>query len=242
MIRVGLAALECAVGDVAANTRTAVRTVREYADFDVDLMVFPEAFLQGFDAFTGDVEHDRAIALTPDVEAIERLRRIARSTRTAVCMGFLERDADELHSSALVIGKDGRDLALYRRMSPGWRVPDWDTSVYTDGVAPEVFTIADKRCTVALCGDLFTMPERFSAVDPQVVLWPLHRELDVAGWAGGELDAYAAQANEVYASVVMANDVSGESVGGAAWFRNGKVKASQGFDGSATTTLVVDLR
>lgn len=240
-MRVLLAAPRCVVGDVGANARTATQLVRDHADFDIDLVVLPEAFLHGFDAFTGDPDHDRALALAVDSEPLDRIRRVAQQTRTAVCTGFYETAGGLLHSSALVIGKDGRDLCLYRRMSPGWRVPSWDESVYVDGVAPASFVVADKECTIALCGDLFTMPERFAALKPQVVLWPLHRDLDAAGWAGGELDEYARQANEVYASVLMANDVSGDAVGGAAWFRNGKVKASAGFDGTATA-LVVDVR
>lgn len=246
-MRAALCAVESRPGDVAGNVGRLEAMVREHADWGVDVLVAGEVVVQGFEGITFDPEHDRALAWEIDGPEMTRMGRLAREVRMALCFGYLERAESRLHSSAVVLGRDGTVLANYRRMSRGWRFGTEDPAVYVEGIEPVTFELADKRCTITLCGDMFTMPERFAAMKPDVALWPVHRSGTPELWAGGELQTYAEQANEVYASVLMANNVwlgddspDERAYGGAAWFRNGKVKASSPADGTPGA-LVVDV-
>lgn len=247
-MRVALAALESHDGDVEGNLARLTAAVEEYEGWGIDVLVCGEMFAHGFGAATFDVEHDRAIAWEVDGPELGRVRRLARRAGMAVCLGFFERDGEHLHSSAIVIGRDGTTLAHYRRLSRGWRFGTEDPAVYQEGTGPVAFRLAGKACTIALCGDLWDAPERFAEVRPDVVLWPVHVSWSPQEWSAQQLDAYAVQANRVYASVLMVNNVTpaagpddtDDAVGGAAWFRNGKVKAALPCDG-APGVLVVDV-
>lgn len=201
----------------------------------VDLAVVAEAFEQGFEAITEDPRHDLAMGWEESSPEIAQDREMARRHRTAICFGFIERAGDVLHSSAIVVDRDGTTLALYRRMSPGWRGGEVDTSVYVDGTEPVCFELCGQRVTIALCGDLWVVPERFAQLDADPLLWPVFVNF-TPDRRSGEISDYSAQAGSVCRRVALVNSLAdqtptspewaGTAHGGAAWFTNGTVAAS----------------
>ncbi len=247
-MRVALAALRSDPGREDENLRQLSAAVASVAG-QVDLIVTGEAFGQGFEAITDDPAHDLAIGWTLDGPQIASVRELARQHSTAICLGFNERSGSALHSSALPIGADGEPLAVHRRMSTGWRAPDADPGIDGEGDEPAVFHLAGKRCTIALCGDLWVMPERFAATGAEVVLWPIFVNFSPQVWRDEHLQDYAHQASTVAPDVVLVNSLAGHSpaspdwvtpsYGGAARFSEGKVMRQ--LEMGAPGLLVVDV-
>jgi predicted amidohydrolase len=85
--------------DFAAAAETALAAVRRCSHADV--VVLPEATFPAY--VLGDAPLDDATV----TDAMERLREIARSTKTVIVVGAAARDGDETRNSAFVIDADG---------------------------------------------------------------------------------------------------------------------------------------
>lgn len=233
-MRVLLLALPSNVGQAQENLRGLDEALAAHRP--ADLAVVAEAFGQGFESITDDPVHDLAIGWSVDGPEIREVRELALRHQTALCFGFIERDGQSLHSSAIVVDRAGDKVALYRRISPGWRSGDADTSIYADGTSPVLFDLAGMNVTVALCGDLWDMPERFAELEPDLLIWPIFVNYRPEVWEGGELDAYAEQSATVCGNALLVNSIStarpnspewgGDAHGGAAVFQAGRIEAS----------------
>jgi predicted amidohydrolase len=156
-LRVGVAQVGAAVGDVAANLRLARRYVRLAAARGCDLVVLPECFVQGY-SIRPEV---LALAETSDGAAAGELRSLAAATGVAIVGGFLERnpaDPDHPFNAALVIGADGSLAGLYHKthlferehgaFSRGDDYPVFDLALGSDASRPPV------RVGVSICADI----------------------------------------------------------------------------------------
>ena len=74
---------------------------------DTDIILFGEAFLQGFYGATFDPAHDAQLALSPDDAIIHDIRTAAKQHGVAVSFGFIEKDGPLFYSSQITIGSDG---------------------------------------------------------------------------------------------------------------------------------------
>jgi predicted amidohydrolase len=146
VVRVGACQTREILGDVDA----AVRVVRDFAgeadEAGVDLLLFPECFLQGY---LVTEEHVRGHAFevgSPGFAAV--LARLA-SIRQMLVLGVIERDRDRYryYNTALVIA-GGRVLGGYRKtfLTTG-------ESVFTAGDAYPVFDCLGVRFGINICYD-----------------------------------------------------------------------------------------
>lgn len=95
--------------DVERNLAAVADRVDGLAD-RVDLAVFPE---QGLTGFVADERiHDAAI--TPDGEAVDRLRCLAGDAGTDLLVGAVTRDGDTYYNAAIYVASDGR-IRRYRK-------------------------------------------------------------------------------------------------------------------------------
>lgn len=228
-MRCALAALGFVNGDMARNTDAILNAMCTYAA-RADLIVFGESFLQGFFAADFDPAHDAHIALTADSPAIHRIREAARQHGVAVSFGFIEMHGDAFYSSQLTIDASGSVADLYRRVSPGWKLPHAGPR-YREGDDFHAFQLCGRRVAVGLCGDLW-YDEHVAAINriaPEVVLWPVYTDYAPAEWnTTGKLE-YAEQAGRIAADVLYVNSVCldrhGPEIarGGAAHFRGGRI-------------------
>ena len=228
-MRCALAAMGFVNGDVRHNAAVIVDTLRKYAA-QADIVLFGEAFLQGFYAATFDPAHDNAIALMQDAPMILEIRAAARQYATAVAFGFIEKAAEAFYSSYITIGPDGAVLDLYRRISPGWKEP-FAGPQYREGEAFHTFPYMGKRIAVALCGDLWydeniTLMQQ---LQPDTVFWPVYTDFDYREWNTATKHEYAQQAAAIPAPVLYVNslckDKPGDEYakGGAAHFAGGSI-------------------
>lgn len=239
-MRTVLAALPSVPGAEAENLVGLNRVLREHPD--ADLVITGEAFVQSFAALADDPSHDLALGLPLDDALLEGTRALAAELRTAVCLGLLECDGAALYSTALVIGPDGEDLAVQRRLSDSWHAEDAPPT-YAEGEDVVVFELCGRRVAVALCGDGWVVPERFAEPAPDLVLWPLYR----TAWQDGEEAEYAEQGASIAPDCLVVNclhapagaDADATAPGGAWWLRDGAVAAA--LPTGEPGCLVVDL-
>ena len=104
-----LAQLASALGDVAANTERAVAALAAHPE--VDIAVFPELFLCGYDLTLLEQS-----ARLPDCPELRRIASAAAAASTAVVVGFAERIGEsEVANSVACIDRDGSLAAVYRK-------------------------------------------------------------------------------------------------------------------------------
>jgi len=114
---VAVAQLPSSLGDVDENLRRLEEAARRAAEQTIDLVVFPECHLTGY--MFENAATARAHALVVDGPEIEAVRRICRSTRIEIVIGFLERDGDRMYNSAALVGPDGvMGVHRKRRLPP----------------------------------------------------------------------------------------------------------------------------
>ncbi len=136
------------------------------------MLCFGESFLQGFNALTWQWERDRLMAEAVDGPVVRRLMEASGAMNIALAFGLIERDGDALYSTYLAT-EGGRLLCRYRRMSTGWKEFTCTDSHYRKGREAASFLWRGRRFTVALCGDVWVMPERFR-LGEDVLLWPVY--------------------------------------------------------------------
>lgn len=193
----------------------------------VDMLLFGEAFVQGFDGLTWNYDADADIAIESGSPETARIRAAAAQNGVAVGFGYMEKAGEHIYSSFMVISARGKTICNYRRMSVGWKVRRADTH-YREGDAPAAFELNGLRFGAALCGDLWTdgVAERISACRPDVILWPVYTDFDPEVWNTTEKLEYAAQARTYCSRVLLVNSVcdgEGSARGGGAYFRDGAI-------------------
>lgn len=90
-MRAGLVSYRCKNGDTAFNMAQIERALKEAAG-KADMLLFGEAFLQGFDSLKFDFETDRAVAVSRDSETMEALKRLTKVYGAALLFGYIERE------------------------------------------------------------------------------------------------------------------------------------------------------
>jgi predicted amidohydrolase len=131
-VKVRLAQLAPRPRDVPANLARATEVIASSAP--VDLVVFPELFLSGYEL--GDPE---PLAVELDGLELGELSGAARDAATAVVVGAAERTPDGTANSAICIDADGELAAVYRKAHPF-------------GAERDVYVYGDELVTVALAG------------------------------------------------------------------------------------------
>lgn len=110
LLKIGLAQIDCRLGDVEANAERHLEWIARAREQEVDLLVFPELSLTGY----------RLLHLTPRVgmpatsPVLERLAKAAGPM--GVVLGFVEEgETGALHNSAVLL-EGGEPLCLHRKL------------------------------------------------------------------------------------------------------------------------------
>ncbi len=86
-VRCALASMGFMNEDLQYNKKVIIDTLIECST-KADIVIFGEAFLQGFYGATFNVEHDEQIAITQDDLIIQEICSVARQYATAVSFGL----------------------------------------------------------------------------------------------------------------------------------------------------------
>ena len=190
---VGLASYRFINNDLHFNLSQMERGL-EAARGKASLLVFGEAFLQGFHAMNWCYEQDRNVAITQESAIMQSLRKMTVDYGVDLLVGYLEKEGERLFSSCILIAQ-GEIAYNYRRISQGWKQYWMTDSHYCEGNSTRDFCYRGKTFRIALCGDLWDMPERFRTNG--TLLWPVCCNFTREEWETQYLTEYLAQANKV---------------------------------------------
>jgi predicted amidohydrolase len=172
---------------------------------DVDLLLFPECFLQGY---LVDSEHLRRYALDLESAAFASILRRLEPMVPTLAFGLIERRGDRYHNTAVVVAR-GALVGVYRktRLLPG-------ESAFERGDAYPVFEARGVRFGINICYDTqYAEPAaRVAAQGARLLLVPaqnMMRRSRANDWKERHHAVRAERARETGLWLVSA-DVTGE--------------------------------
>ncbi len=136
-----------AFADVAENLNTIERCCVSAASLHVDVAVFPELFLTGYNI--GDKVRELAEEVTGP--SVMRLLEIAKVSGIAIVTGFAERRGADLYNSALAISAEGQICGHHNKV---FLFGDREKQIYKPGSGFPVFELAGRRCGLSICYDI----------------------------------------------------------------------------------------
>lgn len=211
------------------NKKVIIDTMIAYSA-KADIVIFGEAFLQGFYGATFDVEHDTQIAISLHDPIIEEICSVARQYAIAVSFGFIEKTKKCFYSSQVTIDANGTVIDIYHRVSPGWKLPFADGH-YQEGDGFHSFIFMGKKVVIGLCGDLWYDEniEKVKQLKPDVLFWPVYTDFNSDEWNTTKKYEYASQARKFCDVVLYVNSVCKDKEGveiargGSVFFENGNI-------------------
>ncbi|MBO3738664.1 carbon-nitrogen hydrolase family protein [Actinoplanes flavus] len=195
----------CQTPEILGDVDAAVTVVRRFAERAVDLLLFPECFLQGY-LVTEEHVHGQAFEIGSAAfgSVLARLEEL----RPALVIGMIERDGPRYYNTAVVID-GGRVVGRYRKtfLTSG-------ESVFTRGDDYPVFQVGGVRFGINICYDT-RFPEAAAAVaagGASVLLVPaqnMMRREKAVWWQDRHHEIRACRARETGMWLASA-DVTGE--------------------------------
>lgn len=195
----------CQTPELLGDPDAALDLIAGFARHDVDLLLFPECFLQGYLVTAEHVER-WAIDLSSDAFAaiLDRLAPI----RQTLVLGLIERRGPHFFNTAAVIS-GGRFLGAYRKVHlvPG-------ELIFTPGDAYPIFESGGVRFGINICFDA-RFPRAAAAVAAQgadllvVPAQNMMRRVNAARWQGRNIKIGAERVRETGLWLALA-DVTGE--------------------------------
>lgn len=197
-------------GDVAGNTVTAARLVRQAADSGARVVVLPELFLSAYHPpILGADPAGTDVAADPDAVVadprLDPLRAVAHESDTVVVVGASVRHPDQRRTiSALVVDRAGTVRVGYDKQQL-WSA---ERELFTSGRRGATVLVDDWRLGLGICYDgCFPEHARAAAADGA------HGYLCPSGYVVGSEHRrdvyYAARALDNTMYVVFANSVDG---------------------------------
>ena len=216
--------------NIEYNKNVIINTLIKYS-LNADIVIFGEAFLQGFYGANFDVAHDTKLAIENDHAIIREIRETAKQYSIGVSFGFIEKEGDCFYSSQITIDTSGSVIDIYRRISPGWKEP-FANKQYREGNNFHIFQFMNKKVIIGLCGDLWfdENVDKVKQLRPDVVFWPVYTDFNSDEWNTSMKYEYAAQANKFCEKVLYVNSVCIDKEGfeiargGSAFFEDGNIR------------------
>lgn len=155
-------------GDVPAALHVTSEAMRQADDENVNVLCFPECFLQGYTLDAKETEERAFDVASPEFKAA--LSTIAEYKVTIV-LGIIEKDADGYYNTAIVV-RQGKILGRYRKVHLFERN-------FQPGETYPTFMVDNLKFGINICYDArFTEgASELAAQGAQVIFYPLNNRL-----------------------------------------------------------------
>jgi len=97
--------MDCEIGNPEANRRKVIARVREAAEHNAHLAIFPECALVGY--CFDSLEEAAPFAEPLDGPSAQAIARVCLETNLHAIVGFIESDGDNFYNSAMLVGPQG---------------------------------------------------------------------------------------------------------------------------------------
>lgn len=190
-MKIALAAPVLTLDQREINQTRMMEALVRAKDAGADLVLFSEVALSGFESMNFDYRHDIVRALGLNGPELAVFREQASALNIGIGLGFYENEEGGIYDSYLIMDREGRNLHLYRRLSPTW-MEAGACADYRVGHDLQPFHFEGKAFATILCGDLWTdnLLTAFSILDDQVDcwLWPVHVDFSLETWQNPSTD------------------------------------------------------
>ncbi len=244
-MKIILASLISLTCNIQKNKDRIIELIYKYSGI-ADMILFGEAFLQGFYSMNFHYDHDVQLALPLDSSIVVEIKEAAKANKIGVCFGMLEFNNSNIYSSQITISSQGDIIDVFHRVSPGWK-EKCANEYYVEGTGFHCFNYLDKKIAVGLCGDLWfdRNVAEISTLAPDIVFWPVYTDYNADDWNSFAKYEYCEQAKKICPNVLYVNSVcidqTGSEIakGGNALFCDGKIllESSSGDE----SELLIDL-
>jgi predicted amidohydrolase len=162
-------------GDIAANLSRHLVLVEQAAAHGVQLLVFPELSLTGYELALG-----RALAMRPDDARLQPLRDMARRFNMTVIVGapLLSDDGAQVGIGALVC-EPGGGIDTYRKQ----HLHGGEQQAFAAGDCGKVVTVGATRVVLAICADILQAQHAQQAADMAAQVYAAGVLISEAGYA-----------------------------------------------------------
>jgi omega-amidase len=176
-VKIAVAQIACALGDLDAN----LRKMREFSERakkeSAELVVFPEASDTGY-----SMPVIREQAKPWSLGAVPALQKMAKELSLTIVAGVSERDGEAVYNSQVFIDASGKLVASYRKTHLFLLAPNDESTCYTPGDKFVSVSANELNFGLSICYDL-RFPEVARALtlehNANVLLvssaWPLPR-------------------------------------------------------------------
>lgn len=146
-------------GDIASNLAIIEQTAAGARQLQVDVIVFPELFVTGY-----NIDKQAVMLAQPlDGDIIRRLKFIAQTHQVAIITGFPERAGQQVYNAAVAIDKQGQLAGHHRKV---FLFGEKEKALFTPGQAFSAFILNGYRCAMTICYDI-EFPESVRALARQ---------------------------------------------------------------------------
>ena len=143
-MEISVAQVDASLAGTENRFRRLEMQARQAAQKGVDLMVFPELFLSGYNV--GEALHRCAEA--QDGPSAQRASSLAKELGLAIAYGYPERDGDTVYNSFIFIDDHGQTLANHRKtVLPIGIEPDW----FATGTGFSLFRFGGAKIALVIC-------------------------------------------------------------------------------------------
>jgi beta-ureidopropionase len=139
-------------GDVETNLAEAIRRVRERVAAGAELVVLPEAGVQGYPAGAQTYSREQITAWAEPVDgpSIRALRELAAELSIHLVAGYDRIDGGDLYNTAELIGPDGAVIGRYDKTHT---LSGGDVGLYEPGADLPVFDTPWGGVGILICND-----------------------------------------------------------------------------------------
>ncbi|VVQ37337.1 carbon-nitrogen hydrolase family protein [Pseudomonas fluorescens] len=174
-------------GDLSGNIARHRRFLEAAAEQGVELLVFPELSLTGYEGKTA-----AALAIEPQDAVLQPLRDLARKLGVTAVVGMPVRleDSDSVRIGALVLGADG-SLGVYSKQ----HLHAGEELVFAPGLGGPTLNIGGEVVALAVCADFSHASHAATAADQGAGLYAAGVLISEKGYAADTaiLQGYARQ-------------------------------------------------
>lgn len=221
-MKIGLANLKFKNFDIKENCEVICRSILK--NKELDLILFGESFLHGFDGLTWDVKKDLKHLKSYTPSALKIIRETCKKYQVTVGFGYFEVEISNIYSSYMIINHQGKIVVNYRRQSTGWRFQNVPSN-FKEGNEIASFDLLGHSFDLLLCGDGWSTKILEEYGKNSLLLWPLYVDFDIHS----DIESYINRVKDKYNDVLIINSISNSesSMGGSFFIKNSKVlKAS----------------
>ena len=139
--------------DIRKNLETIEKAIREAADRQADLVVFPECALTGYPPM--DMPSVSQLDFTLAGECCERLQDLCGETKTAAVVGMIAKEGDRIFNRAVFFAPNGEGGIYDKRALWGW-----DRENFAPGNRTGIIEYKGFRIGIRICFEV-RFPEYF---------------------------------------------------------------------------------